>query len=211
MSKTSLIITTYHKDKAMIELTETCLESLKYGRPDEVIVVDDGSPIIKRFSGVKQIFRQDNGGFPKCANTGWKAATGDILILSNNDIIYTPGWLEAIIKPLNEGYDISSVVMSDRTWETRDEITEGDFFGSLWAMKREVYDKIGGFDERFTKGCFEDKDYHIRARKAGFKIGKNHAVVVEHYGRATMRTIYPNEEDFNESARIFEDKWGFLV
>lgn len=210
---TSLIITTYHADEQMVELTRGCLESLEHGRPDEVIIVDDCSPIKVRFPEAdNQIFRSENGGFPKCANTGFKAATGDILILSNNDVIYNPGWLQGILKPLNEGYDISSVRMSDSDgYLTDDKITEGDRFGSLWAMTREVYETIGGFDETFDKGTFEDLDFQKRAEEAGFTVGKNHGVLVEHVGRATMDKLYPNQEDFEEGKEHFKKKHGYLA
>lgn len=211
--KVSLIITTYHADSEMAELTRNCLASLGDERPDEVIVVDDASPVHVRLEGADRVvYRGENGGFPKCANTGFAETTGDVLILSNNDITYSSGWLEAILKPLEQGFDISSLRVSDADGlETKDEITEDDFFGSLWAMKRRVYDTIGGFDERFEKGTFEDKDYHLRAQEAGFRIGKNHAVVVEHKGRATMDKIYPEREDFLESRRLFEAKHGFVL
>lgn len=207
--KTSLVITAYHLDEKMADLTRKCVASLKYGRPDEVLVVDDGSPLEIELEGVEVLRRPENGGFPKCANTGFEATTGDVIILSNNDVEYTDGWLEAILKPLDEGYDISSVRMSDHDgFETFDEITEDDWFGSLWAMKRKVYDKLGGFDERFVKGTFEDKDYYFRAKEAGFKIAKNHASVVKHKGRATMDVIYPEQEDFWTSREEYENKWG---
>lgn len=207
----SLIITTYHKDAEMAELTKKCINSLSTIGIDEVIVVDDASPYRYEVPGANQIWREKNGGFPKCANTGFKAATGDILILSNNDLEYSEGWLEAILKPLEQGFDISSVRMSDSDgFETEDKITEGDRFGSLWAMKRKVYETIGGFDESFDKGTFEDLDFHKRAVAAGFRIGKNHAVVVKHVGRATMDKIYPDRRDFKEGQIHFEQKYGYL-
>lgn len=211
---TSLIITSYHSDGEMWQFTKKCVGSLNHGRPDEVIVVDDASPITFReplFGIERYIRREENGGFPRCANTGFKAATGDIIILSNNDLEYSEGWLEAILKPLEEGFDISSVRMSDSDGlETEDKITEGDRFGSLWAMKREVYETIGGFDESFDKGTFEDLDFHKRAEAAGFRIGKNHAVVVKHQGRATMDKLYPDRRDFKEGQIHFEQKYGYL-
>ncbi len=210
---TSLIITTYHADQAMVDLTTNCLESLSVGtRPDEIIVVDDCSPLFIGLAGVDiYVRREHNGGFPECANTGFETANNDILILSNNDITYTKGWYEAILEPLLQGYDISSLRMSDSDGlKTKDEITEGDRFGSLWAMKRNVYETIGGFDETFDKGTFEDLDFHKRAEAAGFRIGKNHAVVVNHVGRATMDKLYPDRRDFSEGKIHFEQKWGYL-
>lgn len=209
----SLIITTYHADMDMVRLTEACLRSLKYGRPEEVIVVDDGSPLLIGLQGVDHyVRREENGGFPECANTGFAEANGDILILSNNDIIYTDGWLEAILKPFSLGYDISHINVSDADGTTtEDKITEDDYFGSLWGMTRKVYEKLGGFDERFKKGTFEDKDYFVRAKRAGFKIGKNHAAYVNHVGRATMDKLYPDQEDFKENMKRFEDKYGGVL
>lgn len=211
--KTSLIITAYHRDEDMLALTRTCLASLRYGRPDEVIVVDDCSPIKADFPEADRvIYRPENGGFPKCSNTGFKEARGKILILSNNDITYTPDWLEGILKPLDEGYDISSIRVSDGDgYETEDKTTEDDFFGSLWAMKRKVYDTIGGFDEAFGMGTFEDKDFYTRAKEAGFRIGKYHGALVEHVGRATMDKIYPNQEDFWQGRETYLKKHGRII
>lgn len=210
--KTSLIITSYHSDEEMVGLTEKCLASLVNGRPDEVILVDDCSPILSGFTGMDEYIRREvNGGFPKCANSGWSEATGDILILSNNDIEYTPGWLEAILKPFELGYDISSILVSDESTDTSDEIEEDGYFGSLWAQTRAVYEKLGGFDEDFDKGTFEDKDYFVRAKRAGFRIGKNHATYVNHVGRATMDKLYPDRIDFREGMVKFKRKHGTIL
>lgn len=211
--KTSLVITTYHANNDMVKLTINCLSSLKEGRPDEVIVVDDCSPILVGLEGIDvYVRRETNGGFPECANSGFEVARGEYIILSNNDITYTPGWLEGILKPFELGFDISHILVSDADGTTTsDEITEDDYFGSLWAMTRKVYNKLGGFDERFKKGTFEDKDYFVRAKRAGFRIGKNHAAYVDHIGRATMDTLYPNREDFTENRKRFEEKHGTVL
>lgn len=211
--RTSLVITAYHSDDAMVDLTCECVDSLRYGRPDEVILVDDCSPLELKHPKVdKYIRRLTNGGFPKCANTGFKASTGDVIILSNNDVTYNPGWLDGILKPLSEGYDISSIRVSDSDgYELEDYIEEDGTFGSLWAMTREVYDKLGGFDESFGKGTFEDKDFAKRAKQAGFKMGKYHGALVEHIGRATMDKLYPNQEDFWEGRETFIKKHGSIV
>lgn len=209
---TSLIITHYSPTPEFVDMTNQALESLKFGRPDEVIVVDDASVVKGKFPLADRVIRRKiNGGFPKCSNTGFKAAKGDILILSNNDVKYGSGWLEAILKPLENGYDISSLRMSDSDgFATENKITDGDRFGSLWAMKRKVFETIGGFDESFNKGTFEDLDFHNRAVEAGFKIGKNHAVVVQHTGRATMDKLYPDRQDFTEGKEHYFKKYGRL-
>lgn len=206
----SLIIPTYITDLPSAKMTTDCLDSLRYDtRPDEVIVVDDASP--------KQIFIQDkhirlpeNKGFAGAVNEGLRAATGDILIISNNDIIFQPGWLSGLVDPLKEA-DICSIRTTDNSgWETEDKLTEGDKFGSIWAMKRSVYELLGGLDESLGKSTFEDLDYRRRAREAGLRIVKNHNALVEHLGRATMSKIYKDNEDFIAGREAYLKKWGNL-
>jgi GT2 family glycosyltransferase len=204
--KTSIIIPCYWVNVHLIRLTEDCLTSLKaYGSPDEVIVVDDGSPITVGAN----VVRETNGGFAAAVNSGLREASGDVLIVSNNDIVFTPCWLNAILSPLDAGYDISSIRTSDCDGYTvEDKITENDNFGSLWAMKRNVYETLGGLDERFGKGTFEDQDYKQRALAAGFRIAKNHAGLVEHVGRATFDTVDPGHESFSRNQKVYKEKWG---
>lgn len=207
---TSIIIPCYFASEELVWMTSACLESLKkYGAPDEVIVVDDGSPLdVEGFVQELPIRRHTNGGYAAAVNTGLKQASGEVLIVSNNDIIFTPGWLEAILKPLQDGYDISSIRTSDNGWETEEKITEGDKFGSLWAMKRRVYEELGGLDEGFGKGYFEDTDFRRRALETGFKIAKNHGHLVEHFGKSTFKVVDPEDKHYYQAMTYYKDKHG---
>ena len=206
--KTSIVIPCYFYDEDTVKMTNDCLSSLKYEMPDQVIVVDDGSPIK---SSVSTVVLPKNEGFGHAVNSGLELAQGNILIISNNDIIFTPNWLSELIKPLELGFDISSIVTSDQGWETKDLISEGDRFGSLWAMKRKVYDKLGGFDEQFKGGYFEDTDYYLQAQREGFKIGKNWNGLVEHKGRGTFEKVDPDNKVFLRNKELFKQKWGFVI
>ena len=207
--KTSIIIPCYYVNQSFVRMTNTCLKSMAPEVPDEVIVVDDCSPVKgPKFKGTTVIRRHTNGRFPKAVNTGLEAAHGDILIVSNNDIVFFPGWLEGLKKGL-EHYDIASIRVTDSDgWEVEDKYTENDYFGSLWAMRRKVYDTIGGLDEDFKLGAFEDKDYYNRAKEAGFTIGKYHGALVDHQGRATNDIVFPNKEDFESSKIVYHKKYG---
>jgi GT2 family glycosyltransferase len=214
--KTSLIMPCYFADESFVDMTRVCLHSLRFGMPDEVIVVDDGSPIEPKYNAFpvygRTIRRKKNGGYAAAVNTGLQAATGDIIIIANNDIEFVPGWLEAITEPLQNGYDIGSIRTHGRTdtdaYTTKDKVTEGDEFGSLWAMRRETYGKLGPLDTRFGKGYFEDTDYRRRALDAGLRIAKNHRAVVEHVGSATFGAVDPDRELFERAMEVFRQKWG---
>lgn len=211
--RTALAITSYHLDEEMANLTRACLASLKYGQPDNVFVIDDMSPYMARLDEVIQVWRPTNGGFPKCANTGFETmadmSDAEVFILSNNDIEFQPGWLEGILKPLASGYDISSINISDSDGYVLEDVIEPDGkFGSLWAMKRKVYETIGGFDENFGAGTHEDLDFWKRAKEAGFRIGKYRGAMVEHIGRATMDKLYPEREDYWKGREKYIEKYG---
>ena len=210
--KTSMIITYYYVDDSTVDMTLRCLNSLEFGRPDEVILVNDGSKVSKElleYPGIRYIQRPENGGFAACVNTGLDAASNEVIIICNNDIELSPGWLEAITEPLTQGYSISSIRTTDQTgYDTEDVTTEGDNFGSIWAMTRTAYELIGKMDESLGKGYFEDQDYKQRALSLGLKIAKNHRVAVEHVGKATFSKIDPEDEHFRAGMQRYKDKYG---
>ena len=58
--------------------------------------------------------------------------------------------------------------------------------GFCLLMKRDVYDTIGGLDERFRIGFFDDDDLAERARRAGFELAVAHDLFVHHFGSRTF-------------------------
>src|SRR5271154_3313173 len=81
--------------------------------------------------------------------------------------------------------------------------------GFCLLMKRAVFDAIGGLDERFGLGLFDDDDFALRARQAGFELAVAHDLFVHHFG---SRTFVGNGIDANklleENAARFAAKWG---
>ena len=81
--------------------------------------------------------------------------------------------------------------------------------GFCLLMKRAVYDAIGGLDERFGLGFFDDDDLAERARRAGFELAVAHDLFVHHFG---SRTFVGNgidaEKLLDENAARFAAKWG---
>ncbi len=82
--------------------------------------------------------------------------------------------------------------------------------GLCMVIKKEVIEKIGGFDERFTPGNFEDDDYCLRAVLAGFKIAVAKDVFIHHFGSKSFKSN--GVEKFitllKRNEKIFIEKWG---
>lgn len=214
--KTSVILPVFNVNDQLVKMTERCLLSMNQDKPDEVIVVDDGSHVqfgrnyFTDLMYVRIIRHDENEGYTKAVNDGLKAAKGDILIVANNDLIMGEDWLEGLMMPLAKGYDIATVQVVDegQPMKRSRETTEGDKFGSLFAMKREVYKKLGGLDEELGRGYFTDLDYQKRAEKAGFKVGKYWGAVVNHFPKSTFKTIDPKDEFYFEAMEKYKAKYG---
>ncbi len=81
--------------------------------------------------------------------------------------------------------------------------------GFCLLIRRAVYEAVGGLDERFGIGFFDDDDLAVRARRAGFELAVARDLFVHHFG---SRTFVGNGIDagrlLEENARRFEEKWG---
>jgi glycosyltransferase involved in cell wall biosynthesis len=65
-------------------------------------------------------------------------------------------------------------------------LTANKLSGFCLLMTRAVYDSVGGLDERFGLGFFEDDDLGLRVQKAGFGLVVAQDVFVHHFGSRTM-------------------------
>ena len=76
-------------------------------------------------------------------------------------------------------------------------------------MKREVYERLGGLDERFGLGFFDDDDLAERARLAGYSLAVARDLFIHHFG---SRSFVGNGIDagklLEENAEKFAAKWG---
>ncbi|MCX7612560.1 MAG: hypothetical protein N2043_13340, partial [Ignavibacterium sp.] len=77
-------------------------------------------------------------------------------------------------------------------------------------IKKEVIEKIGGLDERFSPGNYEDDDFCLRAQLAGFKTVIVKDAFIHHFGsksfKANGEKAYLERLKTNE--KIFVEKWG---
>jgi GT2 family glycosyltransferase len=61
--------------------------------------------------------------------------------------------------------------------------------GFCLAVKRKVLDEIGGFDERFGLGTFEDNDLCYRIRRAGYRLVIATNAYIHHFGSRTLNRM----------------------
>jgi GT2 family glycosyltransferase len=78
--------------------------------------------------------------------------------------------------------------------------------GSFMMMRKEVYEKVGGFDEQFFM-YGEDLDLCYRIQKSGFKIYYVHSAQIIHYkGESTKRSSLDETKVFYNAMHLFVKK-----
>ena len=187
-------------------------------------------------SNIKVITNRGNRGFAGGNNQGLAIAKGEVLVLLNNDTIVTPGWLEGLAAPLfadksvgltgpvsnrvsgpqqiSTSYaDDEAMLQFARAWTARNAgqtQPANRLVGFCLAFRRDVLDAIGGLDEKFGSGNFEDDDFCLRAKFAGFSSHIARGVFIHHTGSQTFKGA---KIDYREAMlrnwNYFIGKWQF--
>jgi GT2 family glycosyltransferase len=191
--------------------TKLCVESLFKHTADvnyELIFVDNGSTkddtiayldnLKKEHKNIKTIYNKENLGFACANNQGIELAEGDYVLLLNNDVILTDGWLSRMINIAESDSKIGVVapctnhasgrqVVTFAGTEEDDEgiqkfaketllkkagnwISVSRIIGFCMLIKREVLFKVGVLDEMFGPGGYEDYDYCMRVKHENYDI-----------------------------------------
>lgn len=161
------------------ELLRRCLRGLAaQERPaDEVVVVHDGAP------GVEELLRAWTDRLPLTVlrgprsaagkrNAGWRATTSELVAFTDDDCEPSPGWLAALagasgellhgpVTPHPDDVHVDAVFA--RTLDVP--VASPHFPTANLAVRRDLLDAVGGFDERLTAG--EDTDLAWRVVGAG--------------------------------------------
>ncbi len=212
--------------------------------PYEIVIVDNGSDdathavlegLAAEGDDVRIIYNGRNLGFGGGMNVGMLHARGDVVVLLNNDVVVTQGWLEDLIGALElrrtvgctaprSNHVASSQIVSaeyadidamrgfaaERRRKFRGQgYTVDRVVGFCLCLDRRLIDEIGGFDPLYGIGNFEDDDLSVRIRAAGWGIFICDDVFIHHYGSVSFKANsvdYRNLMETNWTA--FNRKWG---
>jgi O-antigen biosynthesis protein len=186
----------------------------------EVVVVDNGSTdgsadfVRAHFPTVKLLALPENLGFGGGSNAGFRAATGDIVVLLNSDMRVASDFLAPLLEgfrdpgvfavscqiffsdpnKVREETGLTQAWWQDGGLRVRHRIDDAvtDLFpcfyggGGSCAFDRAKFLELGGFDHLLAPFYFEDTDLGYMAWKRGWKVLYQPRSVVFHEHRGTI-------------------------
>jgi glycosyltransferase involved in cell wall biosynthesis len=139
--------------------------------------------------------RLDPGRGPAAArNLGWRATDAPLVAFTDDDCVPGPGWLAALSAAaaragMAQGQTVPDPAQAagrgpfSRTLEVREET--GYYQTCNMAYRRDVLERLGGFDERFRYPTGEDTDLAWRALEDGASAEFVPAAIVYHDVRSS--------------------------
>ncbi|MCK4667538.1 glycosyltransferase family 2 protein [Candidatus Dependentiae bacterium] len=222
----SVIIPNFNGKKLFEKTLPLLLSELQSVESYEVIIVDDSSTddsvkyLKENFKNEIRVLKlKINSGFSKACNIGIETASGDYVLLINNDVVIKEAFINNLLQHFNkqifavvpsiklpgekceeEGFTVISFSNGDLSIKMPNEkglefkIKEPTFIPHAVAACA-VYDrqkilKLGMFDEMFSPYFWEDVDLSLKALKLGWKIIYDPSVKVMHKKSKTVKKYY---------------------
>ncbi len=196
------------------EMLRNCLTHLfrsRPTRPEECIVVDDGSTdgsarVAVEF-GCRVIPVSERRGPAYARNLGAIAATGDILFFLDADICVHPDTLRRVRESFQAEPGLDALMGSyDDEPQQQDFLSQYrnlmhcfvhqnarreacTFWSGCGAIRRDVFLKHGGFDESYSRPAIEDIELGYRLQQAGCRLVLDRDIQVKHLKRWTFWSL----------------------
>lgn len=212
-NKTSVVLPIYipnGKDEDYsakhLAMTYKCLELArsKTKLPFELVIVETDSQYFIDCADVYIYEKEKDKGAERSHNRGFKVASGDFITLLTNDVYVDDNWLESLLECFKrEDCGVSTLASTQFNHKKENKIEEGNWW-SVAMIKKEIFDKVGYYDERFVNSWC-DTDLLLRIYKAGYKMYRNFNCVVEHL---IGQTVYDNpsfKEDYDKGQILFNE------
>lgn len=177
----------------------------------------DETQCISRFvENVVHVRNQENKGFLLNCNNAAQQAQGEIVLFLNNDTNVTEGWLEPLVESFDDPsvgvagpkilfvdgklQEAGGIIWQDASgWNYGrmgdpeapefNYLKEVDYVsGCCLAIRKGLWEEIGGFDERYVPAYYEDTDLCFEVRAKGFKVIYQPASTIIHLEGASHGT-----------------------
>jgi GT2 family glycosyltransferase len=212
----SIILNLYDKTRHLRRFTETCIWAIyQYTDPaDYELIIIDNEPkfdmnlhfgldeeFIKQLQEKIVVNPVDKGCYPSL-NQGAKLAEGKYLVFFENDVIITENWLPRMKYYLDK--DMTDAIVPDqfpRSRQFRKDsyiapleklFVNGIMDQNIIMVKRDVFEKVGGWDDRFWS-VYGHQAFFVKMQRMGFRINSTHAVPIHHVFQSSLDIMAETE------------------
>ena len=215
IDKVSVIVPVYNEEEAIAHDLEVIIETMDASRWDyELIVVDDASKdntakIVAGFENVQLLQHRENRGGGFARNTGIKAASGDIVVVTDGDGTYPNQDIPLLLNKMEE--ENLDMVVGARTkeagtmrflrmrakWfirklaESLSGFTIPDLNSGLRAMRRDVFFQ---FMELLPWGHSWVSTITLAMLSSGYSVG---FLEIDYYPRKGTSTFHPLKDTYS--------------
>lgn len=222
--------------KSIIETVEDIPYEIIIGDDEST---DATRKIKKYINGIRVNMNTSDHGFLMNCNHAAKLARGEYIVFLNNDTQVKEEWLSSLLELIKSDNKIGMVgskliypdgrlqeaggiIWSDASgWNYGREqnpdmpeynyVRECDYIsGASIMLRRELWEEIGGFDERYKPAYCEDSDLAFQVRKKGYKVMYQPKSVVVHYeGVSNGTDLESGLKKYQvENNKKFKEKWA---
>jgi GT2 family glycosyltransferase len=203
---------------------------------------DETKEINEYVENVIVVRNEKNLGFLRNCKNAAEHARGKYLLFLNNDTNVQEGWLDALLDvfekdkkvglvgsklvyPDGKLQEAGGIIWKDGTgWNygkgddpNKSEynyLKEVDYVsGASILLKRDLWNKIGGFDERYERAYYEDTDLAFEVRARGYKVMYQPKSIVIHFEGVSCGTSeQTGEKSYQKKNReTFVEKWESVL
>ena len=209
--KISVIITNWNG----LDLLKKNLEQVIKMSPEaqEIIVADDASSdksvsyikeLQKKYSKLKLITHKNNLGFGKNSNNAIFKSKGDLVVMLNSDIFPHQNYIKNALHHFSDPkvFGVGFAELGNENWariywqdgylqhEPGKDIKKTHITGWLSGggsiVRKDLFQKLGGFDKVYEPFYCEDLDLGLRAWKSGYTLLWEPKCIIEHRHESTM-------------------------
>jgi len=175
-----------------------------------------------------EVILRDDPGLSEARNAGVEAARADKIVFLDDDAVPRENYLAAAADALDENPVVAGRIFhpgdgvisnfcgsydqgDDRHYV---ETVDGSFrrgstgvTGCNMAFRREVFETVGTFDERFVWG-HEESDFVRRAVRAGYRVLYDPEMAVTHWYADSIRGYWKKMAHFGPADLTYDRKWS---
>jgi GT2 family glycosyltransferase len=236
---TSIIIPTYNQNEYLQKCIESIQHYTKEPYELIVVDNASSDGTRQYLTSMRAVIRikinEKNIGFAGAVNQGLRMAGGTTLLILNNDTVVTTNWLSNLLTCVNSNSKFGLVgpttnyIGGDQqiptSYDTLDSMHEfarshnqsdpgrwkktSRLIGFCVMMRRDVFERLGYFDEGFEIGNCEDDDYGLRAQLLGMDLIIAEDTFIHHFGSVSMKSLGSEfDQVYNKNLTFYAEKWG---